>query len=278
MKKAKIILDIIMIIGMLTLMNLNLTGIKAHEILGITIFIIFIIHKVMNINWIKAISKNIFNKNIKTKTKIMYWIDIILLISIITNIITGILISKYILTGITVKDITITTKFHHIISFISLSLIAIHISFHLKNITTKIKKILKKTSDFSKIDIIVKIIYSIIAITTIYILIKSVLVKNNKQENQQNLSNSVTVKKEDDSESQTNSNTTNSITVESPESIEEYLSKLFCTGCGRHCPLTSPQCGRGMSTQTEKIQEYNETYNTNETYTNSNNRTNTKNR
>lgn len=30
-------------------------------------------------------------------------------------------------------------------------------------------------------------------------------------------------------------------------SLEEYLGKLTCSGCGRRCPLTSPQCRRGNS-------------------------------
>ena len=29
--------------------------------------------------------------------------------------------------------------------------------------------------------------------------------------------------------------------------LQEYLSKLFCSGCGRHCPLTAPQCAKGQA-------------------------------
>lgn len=64
---------------------------------------------------------------------------------------------------------------------------------------------------------------------------------------------------------------TNSSTVTDKPTIEEYLSKLFCTGCGRHCPLTNPACGKGMSRQTQEIQKYNQIYNTNETYTSTRN-------
>jgi len=34
--------------------------------------------------------------------------------------------------------------------------------------------------------------------------------------------------------------------VEVP-SFEEYIRNLFCTGCGRHCPLTALQCSRGQA-------------------------------
>ncbi len=272
MKRIKIILDVIMIILMLLLMNLQITGLNIHEILGIIIFALFILHKVLNKKWIMAMSKNIFNKNVKMKTKVMYWLDVILLIVLTINVLTGILISKCILTNITVNNVELTTHIHNIVSIISIVLISIHLAFHLENIIAKIKKYFGKPIGFSKIDIIVKSVYTIIAVTTVYILVKSILFKENNNKTMTNtiLNNTVITKKEDDDE-QTNSNTTNSTVIDMPESIEEYLGKLFCTGCGRHCPLTSPQCGKGMSSQTAKVQEYNKTYNTNVTYSSSNN-------
>lgn len=50
------------------------------------------------------------------------------------------------------------------------------------------------------------------------------------------------------------------------------MSKLFCDGCGRYCPLTNPACGKGISKQQQYVQEYNQTYNVNETYTSSRNK------
>lgn len=275
MKKTKIILDIIMIIIMLLLMNLQVTGLNIHEILGIIIFALFIIHKVLNKKWITAMSKNIFNKNIKPKTKVMYWLDVILLIILTINVLTGILISKCILTNITVNNVELTTNIHNIVSIISIILIAIHLSFHLENMIAKIKKAFREPIEFSTIDIIVKCVYAIIAITTVYVLVKSILFKESDNTSTNTISNNTVITKKEEDE-QTNSNTTNSTVTDMPESIEEYLSKLFCTGCGRHCPLTSPQCGRGMSSQTAKVEEYNETYNTNVTYSNSSNVTNKK--
>ena len=39
--------------------------------------------------------------------------------------------------------------------------------------------------------------------------------------------------------------------------LEEYLSTLFCTGCGRHCPLSNPQCGRSAQQIAEATADYN---------------------
>ena len=41
--------------------------------------------------------------------------------------------------------------------------------------------------------------------------------------------------------------------------LQEYLSKLFCTGCSKHCPLTAPQCRKGnIQADQAEIKYYNE--------------------
>lgn len=47
---------------------------------------------------------------------------------------------------------------------------------------------------------------------------------------------------------------------DTPPSLEEFLSKLTCTGCGKHCSLLSPRCGRGQMQAQQTEQEYNQTY------------------
>lgn len=53
--KIKPIIDITMFILIIFLMNTNFMGIKLHEILGISIFILFTLHKILNFKWIKSI-------------------------------------------------------------------------------------------------------------------------------------------------------------------------------------------------------------------------------
>ena len=52
-----------------------------------------------------------------------------------------------------------------------------------------------------------------------------------------------------------------------PPKLKDYLTKLFCIGYSRRCPLTNPSCAVGRNRQTEEVQRYNEMYGTNETYT-----------
>ena len=43
-------------------------------------------------------------------------------------------------------------------------------------------------------------------------------------------------------------------------SLDDYLGSLFCNGCGKHCSLLSPRCGRGQDRASQATAEYYETY------------------
>lgn len=286
--RIKIILDIVMGIIMICLMNLSFTGIELHEILGIIVLFLFLFHKILNFKWIKSITINLFKKGIKTKTKIMYVVDIMLLILVILNVVTGILISTHILTNIAANDIGTTSNWHHFFAYWLVIVLLIHIGLHWEFIRNTIK--IKKDSTVEKI------VLSIVAVIIIITLLKCNIIKklmipkkevisHYEVENEEKIEQNTYSKDEEGNEEKTEQDTyskdedgneennedkntqNDSITAIEQPTIEEYLSKLFCTGCGRHCPLTNPACGKGISKQTQEVQEYNQKYNTNETYT-----------
>ena len=85
---------------------------------------------------------NLFKKNMKTKTKIMYVVDILLLMLIILNVVTGVLISRTILTSITIGSKGILSFWHHFLASLLAILIIIHVGLHwdfIRN-TLRIKK------------------------------------------------------------------------------------------------------------------------------------------
>lgn len=91
MKKFKVLIDILLFIITILLFNIGLIGNLNHEILGITLGILILIHVLLNFKWIKQVTKNL--KKINTKTKIMYVIDILIMLIYLGAIICGILIS-----------------------------------------------------------------------------------------------------------------------------------------------------------------------------------------
>lgn len=43
-------------------------------------------------------------------------------------------------------------------------------------------------------------------------------------------------------------------------SLEEFLSGMYCTGCGKHCSLLSPRCGKGEAQAEQAQYEYEQLY------------------
>lgn len=58
MKKTKILIDVLLLIVTILLTSIDKTGRLAHEILGISMAILLIIHIFLNWNWVKQIPKN----------------------------------------------------------------------------------------------------------------------------------------------------------------------------------------------------------------------------
>ncbi len=47
---------------------------------------------------------------------------------------------------------------------------------------------------------------------------------------------------------------------DTPPTLDAFLQAMTCTGCGRHCSLLSPHCGKGVSEQQEATEQYEATY------------------
>ena len=92
MKKAKIVVDILMTIVFILLMCHQVTGAFAHEILGASVIILFIIHQILNRNFYKNIFKGKYNK-LRVAYMIIY---ILLLIMMIIMIVSAFMFSEYI--------------------------------------------------------------------------------------------------------------------------------------------------------------------------------------
>ena len=281
---VKIILNIVMTTMMICLLNLNITGLKLHEILGIAVFFLFLFHIILNFKWVKSITKNLFKNTINSKAKIMYAIDILLLVLVILTVLTGVLISKHIFTDIATSNITATSHRHHSLAYLLGITLIIHIRSHWPSIRNGIKR--KKDSFVEKMVICGFLL--VIGITLLYSdTIKKLIIPKKEivapyqyeiEDNESTQNHTIITSEENQEEVITGEN---SLTTEKNEDIsiqndvtptpdiptlEEYLSKLICTACGRHCLLTNPECGKGRREQQEEVQEYNQLYGVSETY------------
>ncbi len=186
MHKFKIILDIIMTILMIILMKISITGLKFHEIIGIIIFFLFIIHKILNYKYFKSLIKN-FSK-IKLKQKVIIILDITLFIFITLIILSGIFISKYLFSFFSIKSITNIKQLHTFFSWWTLIIISIHIGFHIQQILSVLKGKLSlfKTKTIKYFIFLVYLIFAISGIMSLSkysIYNKLFLIQNNNKNN-----------------------------------------------------------------------------------------------
>ena len=71
----KIAVDIAMIALFVTFFNIGLLGFKFHVIGGIIFGALILVHIIVNRKWVVNITKRIFDKNLKTRTRISYIIS-----------------------------------------------------------------------------------------------------------------------------------------------------------------------------------------------------------
>lgn len=165
MSKIKLIIDVVMFFVTFFLMDVNFISPLWHEIFGITISFLIIIHLILNFKWLKNITKNF--KRVNKYTKILYGIDLLTFLSYFTTIIVGILISTSIFNFKTSYNPYLMLT-HHITGRLSLSFMLIHLGFHLERIINKITK-------NETIRISIYIIYSTLSfLVTIYLIYKLV--------------------------------------------------------------------------------------------------------
>ena len=86
---------------------------------------VFIIHKAINIKWVKFVCKNFKQTNFKAK--FMLILDIILFILVTLNVVTGILISKVLFSSLGVSENGLGV-FHKFVATWSLIIISVHIA------------------------------------------------------------------------------------------------------------------------------------------------------
>ena len=157
MKKFKIVIDILLFIMTVLLFDIELIGNLNHEILGIILGILIIIHIGLNFKWIKQVTKNIKKVNIKTKA--MYMIDILIMLIYFVSIVFGILISYKIFNFHMSSNLYLMLA-HLILGRLAIVLMFIHLGLHFDRLFSKIKS--KKLK---------KVIYSIYIIIVLLIAI-----------------------------------------------------------------------------------------------------------
>lgn len=140
-KYIRIVLDIIMAIILLSLMRIKITGMFWHEVLGIVLLCVFIIHVWSNLRTFKAMHKGMKNRRLTCKAMINHCLNLVLFLLALVAVITGILISYTILTNITIANRDIVAIVHKISAALLFVGVVIHIVLHRKHIRGKVRNV-----------------------------------------------------------------------------------------------------------------------------------------
>lgn len=286
----KLFIDIAMLVLYILLMFAKGLGGFFHETVGIGIGIVFVIHILMNISMTKGLLKSL--KGGKFSKKLLLFSDIALTICMPIVIVTGILIAKELFVVKTGISWTLLFDLHNVLSFVCLGIMALHILLHAKYLVGVFKKIPSSFSGAEMRSAALRFVTGAAAAAFIYSFLafyknvfadqsapkihslgsaskpvptasKPVSTASKAAAGESSASNPTAIDEDDsatdDIESE-QSITSAEETLSTPPTLEEYLSGLRCTGCGRACFLLNPRCGKGQAQASRAAEEYNRLY------------------
>lgn len=257
---TKITLDIVMTVLFITLIFAYDTGLAFHEIAGLAIFALFAFHIILNWGWVKNVTKNLFTSKIKTKPRLMYVLNVALLISVCSIIITGILISRVVFDfGLQGNKHTLSAV-HKWTAYACLGLFGVHIALNWRFVTGTLREMVnnykgsrvgKSLQALGAAALVMLLVYSAGMPGSDKTALQAASLKGLPRETAAIKNNEYTTA--DDQDYTVAGDIQND--AEDIPSLTDYLSSLFCTGCDKHCPLLNPQCKTGQSQlQAAKIQ------------------------
>ncbi|QQO07877.1 DUF4405 domain-containing protein [Breznakiella homolactica] len=132
----KILFDLVLVVLLVMVYSVSATGLIFHEIAGLVIFALFGVHLFYNRRWIVQAGKRIFDKNFSSRQRLLYVVDLLLLVSFLVCRVSGVLISK-VLFGL---EGAMAWKAAHMLSaMLALVLTGVHLGLHWKMILHTLK-------------------------------------------------------------------------------------------------------------------------------------------
>ena len=127
-RKIQITVDVLMLGILLLQMSYSIAGELIHEILGIALFILFLLHHILSVSFSKALvkGKQSHEKILKTV------VDILLTVDILALIFSAVLVSKHVFTFLGISTLSSLGRTAHMLgAYWGFALMGLHLGFHL---------------------------------------------------------------------------------------------------------------------------------------------------
>lgn len=135
--KWKIIIDILMTVLLLLSMSYLLVGEEMHEWIGSGLFLLFIVHHILNRKWFSTIFKGKYT----ALRFLQNAINLMMLFSIIGLMVSGIILSRYVFDFLQIsKGTAFARTLHLLCSYWGFVFMSLHLGFHWAMIMEMVKK------------------------------------------------------------------------------------------------------------------------------------------
>lgn len=124
---AKLTVDILMTVLLLLLMGYQFWGEAAHEWIGAGMFVLFLAHHLLNLNW----HKNIFKGKYTAFRVLTLCVDVLILASMLAQMYSGIVMSRYVFGFLPIETgMSFARRLHILGAFWGFLLMSLHLGLH----------------------------------------------------------------------------------------------------------------------------------------------------
>lgn len=142
--KVKIGIDMLMTIGLLFLSGFQFWGDMAHEWAGAAMFVLFILHHMLNISW----HRNLFRGTYTWIRSIQTFLDLLLTAAMAVQMYSGIVLSRYVFDFLPIEGGTALARRLHILgAYWGFLLMSLHLGLHWNMILGMLRKLTGKKTD-----------------------------------------------------------------------------------------------------------------------------------
>ncbi len=133
--KIKTAADILMTAALPVLMCYSIVGETAHEVIGIVMFGLFILHHILNFGWIKSLFKGKYNLCRSVNTAV----NALVFLCMAGLMYSGIVISKHVFTFVNIGGAMTARSVHMLCAYWGLVLMSVHLGMHVSQMAMRMR-------------------------------------------------------------------------------------------------------------------------------------------